>query len=498
MIPALPELPLVVGVGDAIAAEVVHPPDEGASFATSLGEHLDEESAPERDVHGGGVGAEELPPEPQAEPRVELRLPLPEELKRTGGRADPEPGATALRIPDAERTEAAAARTRPEALVRATPSPRFEGPARAAAKTSPQRIEVAESGAAGRDRSEAAGRLSQESAGPGFTAPMAPVRVEPRSPEPVRAPLTAPESLLDRALPVREDRAVRTSPEGTAAPVGGDAARSAVAAFRPAATMLGGTRPPLRDGRAGNPGEGPAPDAEPLEVLGITRAEVTRAATSRADPVSPRISADQARPATENVAHESPPAEAALRPVLRGDSSAATPPLVAGGLEPPASAAPVAAAAHPEAGASRRAPLEEVPLRAQWLVERGGGSARIELDPPNLGRVDLAVRLRGADVEVIITAHEPLAQAAVQAQREQLAEGLAARDLQLTQFEVGDGRGEGRQGSGAGDSHGRAPGQGLRTLVPDAGAWRDPAARAATENAPARPGAPHARIDLHV
>jgi flagellar hook-length control protein FliK len=148
--------------------------------------------------------------------------------------------------------------------------------------------------------------------------------------------------------------------------------------------------------------------------------------------------------------------------------------------------------------------IEEVPVRVEWLARRGGGTARLELDPPQLGRVEMLVRLRGSEVEVVIAASEPLAQAAIHAQRTQLAESLAARDLRLGQLDVGqsgggDAFGAQAQGSGERGFHGGDGylGADRRSAARPAGLATDPTSNAAGF-LPAHPLArADARIDLH-
>lgn len=81
---------------------------------------------------------------------------------------------------------------------------------------------------------------------------------------------------------------------------------------------------------------------------------------------------------------------------------------------------------------------EALPVQVEWLAERGGGRARIALHPAHLGHVEVEVRTRGGDVEVVISIEESVAHAPLAGQRQQLSDALAARDLQLTQFDVSD------------------------------------------------------------
>lgn len=88
------------------------------------------------------------------------------------------------------------------------------------------------------------------------------------------------------------------------------------------------------------------------------------------------------------------------------------------------------------------APNEVVPLHVEWLAARGGGTARLQLDPPNLGEVEVAVTVRGSVVDVVVRAADPAAQLAVAQTRDLLADGLASRDLRIEGFDV---RGNGNE-----------------------------------------------------
>nr|MDJ0788725.1 flagellar hook-length control protein FliK [Myxococcota bacterium] len=132
----------------------------------------------------------------------------------------------------------------------------------------------------------------------------------------------------------------------------------------------------------------------------------------------------------------------ATAPDLASGASGATAARAAG-VDPVAlpAGAPAPAALQP-AGDARAAapaaapPAESVPLHVEWLVARGGGRARVRLHPPELGELQLTVTVRGQDVEVAIRAQEVAAGQAVLASREQLADGLASRDLRMEGFDV--------------------------------------------------------------
>jgi hypothetical protein len=99
------------------------------------------------------------------------------------------------------------------------------------------------------------------------------------------------------------------------------------------------------------------------------------------------------------------------------------------------------------AAAPNNGPILE---RVAWLAEQGGGSARLRLDPPALGELEIVVRVRGRRVDVHLRAEEAGAQQAVLESRERLVESLAAKDFRVDEFSVGGGsREQSEGGSGA-------------------------------------------------
>lgn len=123
-------------------------------------------------------------------------------------------------------------------------------------------------------------------------------------------------------------------------------------------------------------------------------------------------------------------------PVAANDSAQAPlPTLIAPAPAPPLPAVGGGDAVRSELP-SPPVPPEGLPLQIEWLAERGGGRARIQLHPPHLGHVELEVRTRGTEVEVVLNVGESAAHAPLQAQRQPLAAALAALDLDLASFEV--------------------------------------------------------------
>jgi hypothetical protein len=111
------------------------------------------------------------------------------------------------------------------------------------------------------------------------------------------------------------------------------------------------------------------------------------------------------------------------------------------GLEPAAPAAPQAVSAHaadrPDAPLARytAVPPREIGEPVAWLAQGGGGSVRLQLDPPHLGPVELRVRVRGSRVEVQMVARDD-AVPALESQGALLGESLASRGLEMQRFEV--------------------------------------------------------------
>jgi flagellar hook-length control protein FliK len=128
-------------------------------------------------------------------------------------------------------------------------------------------------------------------------------------------------------------------------------------------------------------------------------------------------------------AHPQPQSQAQLDPEV-ATVGAPAPALHAAGIGPSAPAAANAPVV------SLQGPERTIPERAVLLAEQGGGSARIQLRPPELGEVELVVRVRGRRVEVHVRAEEIGAQQVVLEGRERLGDALAAKDLRMEEFRV--------------------------------------------------------------
>jgi hypothetical protein len=75
-------------------------------------------------------------------------------------------------------------------------------------------------------------------------------------------------------------------------------------------------------------------------------------------------------------------------------------------------------------------------VHAEWLAARGGGTARLRLHPPELGEIELSVRVRGSKVQVSIQTEQADAGRAALDGRELLVEALASRELRVEQLVV--------------------------------------------------------------
>ncbi|MDP6978846.1 MAG: flagellar hook-length control protein FliK [Myxococcota bacterium] len=119
---------------------------------------------------------------------------------------------------------------------------------------------------------------------------------------------------------------------------------------------------------------------------------------------------------------------------------APTPPVQAVAPQPPVEA--VVAPEEPVAPGStpRSLPAEAIPQHIEWLAARGGGSAQIQLYPPELGKLAIQVTVRGDDVKVVMNVREAAAQTVVAEYKDSLENALASKELKLDQFEVRDWR----------------------------------------------------------
>ena len=160
---------------------------------------------------------------------------------------------------------------------------------------------------------------------------------------------------------------------------------------------------------------------------------------------------------------------------------------LASGAAPSVGEAPAVRGTGESAAPGAATPPAAIAEHIEWLAERGGGTARVRLDPPALGELELEVRLRGRTVEVVLHASGEAARSALLAERGAVAQALAGRELRLDAFHVS------APATDTASLGGDAPGA-------DAGLARDAREHAAGhERAPASPpasrrGAPRAPL----
>ncbi len=190
--------------------------------------------------------------------------------------------------------------------------------------------------------------------------------------------------------------------------------------------------------------------------------------------------------------------ELGLEPVAVDATASEAKVPVASALSAPSAAAPAerTAAAEPSARAAAPDASRPVTERIVWLAQQGGGSARLELSPPELGQVEIVVRVRGRRVEVHVRAEEAAAQQIVRDCRERLEGALAARDLHMDGFSVNGGASSqtgGGSREAARDASGRQQSPGFQRQSGDPIPARDAAREIAAPRIPSS-GA----IDLRV
>lgn len=92
--------------------------------------------------------------------------------------------------------------------------------------------------------------------------------------------------------------------------------------------------------------------------------------------------------------------------------------------------------------------MEHVARTVIERAERGGGDARIHLDPAGLGEVTIHVHTQGEHVRVDVRAERPEAAQLLRDHTQDLSALLGERGLNLSDVNVGLGRGNGDQNWG--------------------------------------------------
>ncbi len=70
------------------------------------------------------------------------------------------------------------------------------------------------------------------------------------------------------------------------------------------------------------------------------------------------------------------------------------------------------------------------------VVDEGGGQVRMSLDPPELGSLDMDVKVRNSAVQIVLTAEDRNVQQLLQSQRDVLEKALAEGGLRVESFDV--------------------------------------------------------------
>jgi len=70
------------------------------------------------------------------------------------------------------------------------------------------------------------------------------------------------------------------------------------------------------------------------------------------------------------------------------------------------------------------------------VVDEGGGQVRMSLDPPELGSLDMDVKVRNSSVQILLTAEDRNVQQLLQSQRDVLERALAESGLRVESFDV--------------------------------------------------------------
>lgn len=70
------------------------------------------------------------------------------------------------------------------------------------------------------------------------------------------------------------------------------------------------------------------------------------------------------------------------------------------------------------------------------VVNEGGGQVRLSLDPPELGSLDMDVKVRNSSVQIVLTAEDRNVQQLLQSQRDVLERALAEGGLRMESFDV--------------------------------------------------------------
>jgi flagellar hook-length control protein FliK len=231
------------------------------------------------------------------------------------------------------------------------------------------------------------------------------------------------------------------------------------------------------------------PAVEPPTAAVLGARDASAAGTANAPPAVGEVVSDSARPVQRDAGFESllPPAatsgdNAAPAPAPSADAVAA-PAHIASPTHSPASAAPAAPAQGAPVDTRAEHWHEAFAGRVQWLVDQHVGEARIKLNPPELGAVDVKISLVEDKTFVHLTAATSSARDELAQSLPRLRELLSSSGLSLGGATVQGGQ----AGHGGADA---APRGGPAPTFPPYGEVRD-------DPEPIRSAAgPRGRIDL--
>ncbi len=76
---------------------------------------------------------------------------------------------------------------------------------------------------------------------------------------------------------------------------------------------------------------------------------------------------------------------------------------------------------------------KEIPIKIHYMIDNGGGVARFKISPPELGRMEVQVRVSDGKVTLNIKVEDPRAIAHLNSMMQQLRDDLASKNLVLTE-----------------------------------------------------------------
>ncbi|MCF8061223.1 MAG: flagellar hook-length control protein FliK [Deltaproteobacteria bacterium] len=139
-------------------------------------------------------------------------------------------------------------------------------------------------------------------------------------------------------------------------------------------------------------------------------------------------------------------------------------------------------------------PLPKIVDRMIWMVRAGEQTSRIQISPPDLGRLELDIVIRQGHLHANLNAENPAVKELIEANLQQLKQQLNNLGLVVERFEVAAGLSDRRFAESQAQFNGRK-GRNAQGRTPGAGAGDD---NAPPVRAVHRPNGGLYRIDLHV